>query len=534
MKNSTIVLKDSHRAAPTGKVIGEVAPNKVLYAAIQTPTAMSAAAIERLVFEVQHGLRAPLKPRQLKRVLGSKTKHVRANNAAIRSCGLTVDKRTAADEAHGIIRFHGTYAAFKKFSPNLKLVVVEDGKGNKVITRQGPLSVFTNLPIVGLFGLDEREVAHTNYHIHKPSGNKPQVIPAGLTSRGLAKLQGWDVADMDATVRVTGYISLGGDNVKCLKDLATAARKDGIKSANVIRVSTDGTPNGDYSDDATVENILDLLAQALLNPNGYVIQFCAGNSDDAFAGAAEAANVYPGVKVGKTTLKLSSLTISWGMAESANTPQSLQRWARIGTASQLVGLDITAATGDNGPDDSTQAATPDAPSCVPNIKGAAGEGITSSDGKTVASRAPWDDTANGGGETGYGISSLFPPMPEEAGLDLPVSAVTNKPGHSASVFMDIAQPASGPALPYNGKWIQVGGTSHSAPIQGAKESYLKAKYGIVSFLAFGYANGPAIVDKITVGDDSGPYPADPSKDYNVMTGFGEINPTKAGAVAKKS
>ncbi|GEM_PF-3333203 len=530
--NSIITLSGSHKQAAQGKVVGEVAPNKVLFASVQTPTAMEPEAIARLLADIRSGKRAPLTPAELKKVLGSKPEHVRAVKQAIKKAGLTPDTRSLADQAHGIVRFHGTYSRFQKFSPGLKLVVVEDAKGNRSITRQGPLNVLAGLPIVGFFGLDEREAAHTHFRIHKPKGKQPLAIPRGLTSRGLAQLQGWNLEEMDQTVRVTGYISLGGDNVRIVNDLKTLAGEAGIKAATVLRKSTDGSTNGKYSDDATVENILDLLAQALLNPNGAVVVFAASNSDDAFAGAAEYANVFPGVTAGGKKIKLSGYSISWGMAESANTRQSLERWARIGTAAQLAGLDVWAATGDDGANDRTDAPTPDSPSDIPEIQGAAGVGITS-DGKKVTSIFPWDDAAAGGGETGYGISTVFAPTPEESGLNLPVSAVSGKPGHSASLLADLAQPKSGPVVLWNGRRMQVGGTSHSAPIQCAKGTYLKVKFGIVSFKHFTYQHGPEIVDRITQGDSSGPYPADPSKPYNVMTGFGVLNPTAAAAVAER-
>jgi hypothetical protein len=521
-------LAGSQKTAPEGKKLRECAGNKRLFASIQSTTAAPPRRISRLLKRVASGKRAPLTMVELEQTLGTRFCHEVQITQAARAAGLKVEPRSHADRIHGIIPVSGTYARFKSFSDGLVLHEYEDKKGNKVIGREGTLSVPKGLPIVGLFGLDDREVAHTNYHIHKPKGNHPHAV-RGMTSRGLARLQGWDLADMDKTVRVTGYISLGGDNVKIQDDLKTLAREEGIKSSTVINVSTDGTKNGAYDDDATGENVLDLLAQALLNPNGYVIAFNAANSDDSFAGAAEAAIAHAGVKHGSTTLKLSALTISWGMAESANTPQTLQRWERIATAARLAGIDIFAATGDDGPDDRSSAPTPDAPSSVPGIFGAAGVGIESSDGKTVTAIFPWDDSKDGGGETGFGISSQFPPMPEESGLNLPASAVTGKAGHSASVFADISQPASGPIVLWRRQRPQIGGTSHSAPFQGAKVSYLKVKHGIPVFLSFAYTNGASIVDRITQGDSEGPYPADPARAYNVMTGFGVLNGAKVGS-----
>ncbi|HEY9776360.1 MAG TPA: hypothetical protein V6C81_21545 [Planktothrix sp.] len=528
------ILNGSHRKPLKGHTKGkEVAGNKVLKASLQTPMVASLKTVLSVIQQVQTGVRAPLSTAEIIKLTGSNPADVRKVHSAVSKNGITIMPSSDADLAHGIIRIKGTYARFKHFSPGLVLNEYRDKKGNKVIAREGELSVEAGLPISGFFGLDRREVAHTHYRLRKGKGKgkaRPRTIPTGLTSRGLATLQGWKVEEMDTYVRVTAYITLGGDNVKIGNDLKTTAKKEGIKAAAFSRVSTDGSANGKYTDDATVENTLDLHAQALLNPNGAVVALAAGNTDDDFAGAAEFAVTFKGVTINGKVIKLEVVTISWGMAESGNTADSLQRWARIGLSSQLAGIDFIAATGDNGPNDSTDAATPDAPSSVPWIGGAAGVGINAPAG-TITDIHTWNDTASGGGETGYGISATFPPMAEEARLNLPVSATTGKAGHSASVFADLAAPDSGPTLLYNNQEIQVGGTSHSAPFQGAKAAYLKTKFGFSSFLALAYASGEKMVDQITTADDSAPYPATTDALYNVMTGFGVLDYDKSNAVA---
>jgi hypothetical protein len=529
---SHVTLKGSFRFAPKGRRQGkEIGKNTKLRASLQTPTILDDAEIQALLAEIHSGKRPHLTPEELPAVLGSRSEHVRAINQAAKKAGLKVEARSLAHRAHGIVPVSGTYAAFQKFSPGLKLFKFHKkgkGKGKEyVIDHEGALTIQEGLPIVGFFGLRQREIAHTNYRVHRPgNGKQPRKIPNGLTSRGLALLQGWNAADLDAQVRVTAYISLGGDNQKIsTKDLVQAAKHDGIKSATFKRESVGGASNGSYSDDSTVENKLDLLAQALLNPNGGVVCFQADNTDDAFCSAGEAINVYKGLKIGGRLVKISVASISWGTGESNTASASRQRWARVGLASQLVGIDFLSATGDNGPKDNTDDYTGDDPSTVPWIGGAAGVGIESSNGRTVSAIFPWDDTAGGGGMTGYGISVEFAPMKEEARLNLPVGAVTQKPGHSASVFADLAQPASCANIPDgSGGWEQVGGTSHSAPFQAAKASAVKTKHGIPSILAQGYAQGEKMVDKLTQGNSSAPYPADPSALYNVMTGFGVLSP----------
>ncbi|MCA9801705.1 MAG: hypothetical protein KC777_06945 [Cyanobacteria bacterium HKST-UBA02] len=535
---SHICLNQSHKTAPSGKKIRELSGNKQLTISLMLPSRASDTEIQELIAAVQSGKRPPLSLKEREAVLGARPQDIRKVMAEARKHGLKVHKRDASARSHGMIRVTGTYARFQRFLPGVELHLYNDMKGNPFTGREGSINVLSGLPIQGVFGLDDRDVAHTNYQWHEPKPGFQAArkgAPSGLTSRGLAALQGWNLTEMDKLVRVTGFLSLGGDLLKIVKDLETLCKEAGIETPEVKRISTDGVENGSYRDDATVENALDLFAQALVNPSGAVLQFQAENSDDAFAGAAEAAIAHPGIKLGKRTVKLSVLSISWGMAESGNTQQSLERWARIAASAQLAGIDIVAATGDTGPKDSTRNYTPDAPSCVGKgravIMGAAGIGILTEDGETISEIVPWNDSSDS--ETGYGISAVFPPTELEQGLNLPVSAETGKPGHSASVFSDIAQPASGPVVLWNKRRGQVGGTSHSAPLQGAKMAFLKTKYGITSFTAFGYANGPKIVDKITRGDSSAPYPADPGADYNVMTGFGVISEAKVGEVASR-
>jgi hypothetical protein len=468
-----ITLKGSHRVALKGHRKGkELAPNTRLTATIQLETAAPLEVINGLIAEVKSGKRAPLTPAERIKVIGANPTHVRALNAELRAAGINPVDRELHHRVHGNVPIEGTYAAFKRFSPGLELRQYHK-KGKTVIAREGELSVPEGLHITGFFGLDEREVAHTNYRIHKPKGkNRPHNVPTNATSRDLAAIQGWDLSKVDAAVRFTAYISLGGDNIKINKDVATVAARAKINTPAFPFIPVGGAKNGAYTDDATVENTLDKHAQALLNPNGAVGCFQADNTDDAFASAGEAACVHPGVKIRGVLVKLSGVSISWGMGEVNNTPDSLDRWGRIGQSAQLGGIDFTAATGDNGPKDNTSAYTPDAPSCVPGIMGAAGIGMTVGDTaqfsavdpdviKAVIAKAiaggvlstfPWNDTAAGGGETGYGISAHFAPEAWEAALKIAVSAATGKAGHSASMFADLAQPASCAYIFYNGQW----------------------------------------------------------------------------------
>ncbi|RTL41890.1 MAG: hypothetical protein EKK48_13310 [Candidatus Melainabacteria bacterium] len=524
---AVVALTSSFKPAPSGTRVRELAGNKQVRFSLEMSSLASRDDIARLQEKVSRGARPHLTNDELTALFGERKSHLRRVRKAAREHGLTLLPRTDADKMFGIQRVQGTYAAARRFLPGIELSHFVDAKGGKFVGREGHITVKPGLPIIGVYGLDTRDIAHVNLRF-AGSAVEPSAIPSGLTSRGLARLQGFDVAAMDKVEDVvTGFVSLGGDNgPRLLADAAYVAKQEGIAAAPVIGNSVDGTPldggASGYADGATVENALDLQAHVLLNPNGYCVIFRADNSDDAFIQAIEAAVAFKGVQTRDgRLLKLRAYTISWGMAESNFTQQSLLRWEKAAAAARLKGMIVTAATGDNGSRDNTPKAVADAPSSVPNIIGAAGIGIRSRDGKTVTSRYVWSDT-------GGGISDLFPPMKEEVGLGLPVSASTGKAGHSASLVADVAAPECGPNVRYQNRSSKVGGTSHAAPAIGIKMAKmfkaLEDKGLVVTDpIAFIYGHlDKGLLEMVTEPGSNGDYKADPKDKINVPVGGGSL------------
>ncbi len=524
---AVVGLTSSFKTTPEGTKVRELAGNKMVRFSIEMPCGSTANDIAKLQSEVSLGLRPNLTNAELTAAFGERASHLRRVRSAARQHGLSLLTRSDADKMFGIQRVEGTYAAAKRFLPGIELSHFVDTKGVGFVGREGSITVKPNLPIIGVYGLDNRDIAKPNIRFAGQS-IEPSAIPSGLTSRGLAKLQGFDMGEMDKVADVvTGYVSLGGDNGTRLQaDAAFVAKQEGIAAATVVGVSVDGTAidggASGYADGATVENALDLQAHVLINPNGYCVVFRADNSDEAFMQSIEAAVAYEGVKTKDgRTLKLRAFTISWGMAESNFTKQSLLRWEKAAAAARLKGMIVTSATGDNGSRDSTPKAVADAPSSVPNIIGAAGIGIRSKDGKTVSSRYVWSDT-------GGGISDTFPPMKEESGLGLPVSASSGKAGHSASLISDVAAPECGPAVRYQNRSSKVGGTSHSAPAIGIKMAkMIKAleDNGVVISDPIGFIYdhlGDGVLEMVTEAGSNGDYKAGPKDKINVPVGGGSL------------
>jgi hypothetical protein len=542
-----VALVASHREKAPGKRVRGIHGNTTFDISVQLP--MAATSIHTVIAALSRP--QGLSSKQVQAITGAIPAHVSSLQSAARAAGLTVLRRTTANKEAGIVRLKGRYSAFQKFFPGLDLGIYQvDKKGTEVVGREGSINVLDGLNITGVFGFDDRQHAHTYYRTDfKPfkKGKKPTpadggTFPTNLTARGQALLRGIPANVMDNARVITGYVSLGGDNGKKMqKDLALAAAFDKItlNKGGMIGVNVDGTKlDGDYTDEATVENILDALQHRLKNPNGTCAVFVGGNNDDSFGLCIETAVAWPGIN-GK---KLLSLTISWGNAQSANTAQSLARTARAYLTARLKGLAIVAATGDNGAKDNTDADTPDAPSSTPNGFGGAGVYIKVDGNGKIVEIGVWNDIANGGGATGGGIG-VDPVQDYESALVFPVSAATGKAGHNASTLAGIAAPDCGPLVWWQGspqvkgKPFPVGGTSNAAPEIGTDLALLQSqlKNPIKDMIAFVFGNHAAITDPITVAGDNGEakYPAGPNVVYSVSTGFGVLNFSKAVAVAKK-
>jgi kumamolisin len=259
---------------------------------------------------------------------------------------------------------------------------------------------------------------------------------------------------------------------------------------------------------------------------------------DDFHQANEEAVVYVLKLPNGTTVTLSAWSISWGGPASNDTLQSQQRWQRSFAAARLAGKWVCCATGDSGAEDGTDAPTADDPAGISNAIGAAGVELVM-DSKSITGVKVWNDQANGGGATGCGINTVFPPMPEEKPYNLPVSAADGKPGHSAALLADNAAPASGPVIymPGPGGTIRkgkVGGTSNASPFSCVKLALACAEAGFTphDMIGFLYQN-PEIFDQVTVAGSVDEYTVNPTDTMSVPTGFGVLNYPKLVALLTK-
>ncbi len=336
---------------------------------------------------------------------------------ALKKDGATRIARNEIDRMHGEQRATVSYKVVRD-KWGIKLAVFRDKNGKEFIDSDGSALTLPNYyfgAVQGLHGLRSRAHAHTNYVVHpEPTEGKiaahatNSAFPARATMFEIGRMQGFPV---DSWVKTTDksaqvYLSLGGDNgTKCRADAGTMCKSVGIRVPTFFTIPSDGTDaDGDYTDGATVENALDLQDICALGMEYAGVIPCA-NTANSFAGGFQTFVSTDTFNVDGVEIEIDTLSCSWGMAEDNTSQQDLARLQRIGVNAMLKHKVVTCATGDNGSKDSTDHATPDAPSSVVGFIGLAGVFIDTADGKTINVIKVWFDGSSG---TGGGISKFFP------------------------------------------------------------------------------------------------------------------------------
>ena len=199
-----------------------------------------------------------------------------------------------------------------------------------------------------------------------------------------------------------------------------------------------------------------------------------------------------------------AMSWSWGEAESGWGRTAAEALDAIAAAAAAAGMILTAAAGDTGYEDGTDAAEVDFPASSPHFLACGGTR------KTRLAETCWHDVY---GATGGGYSKFFARPSWQTGVP------TLATGRMVSDVAGNADPATGVQIFVNGAPLIVGGTSADAPLWAGLLASLGRKLGIMQPKL--YAN-PGAFTKIAKGNN-GKWPAD------VCDGLGVPN---GAAVAK--
>lgn len=390
-------------------------------------------------------------------------------------------------------------------------------KGRRFRGRSGYLHVPDEIEqvIEGVFGLDNRPQAKPYLRFPKPTDN-PAARPQGYTPPQLAQLYDFP-AGVDGSGECVALIELGGGYNE--QDLTTYFQQLGLTKPQVISVSVDGGTNspGDPNG-ADGEVALDIEVVGGVAPGAHIAVYFAPNTDRGFLDAITQA-------IHDTTNNPSVISISWGSPEANWTNQTMTTMDQAFQTAKELGVTICVASGDNGSGDgiNDQKAHVDFPASSPNVLGCGGTRLDAT-GTQVSSEVVWNETANGEGATGGGISDVFPLPDWQTNAHVPPSLNDQRIGRGVPDVAADADPQTGYQVFFDGQSTPIGGTSAVAPLWAGLIALINQKRGkAVGFLnPYLYQNYQQLVQNkalrdITIGNN-GDYSAVPG--WDACTGLG--------------
>ncbi len=414
------------------------------------------------------------------------------------SRGLTVDQ--IRPDSNAIVLSGSPKALSNAFGTKLMLYNSPEGTYRGYI---GDLSVPSELAplILGVFGLDNRPIAHP-YYI---SSEKSSGIT--YTPQQIARLYDFPEG-LDGNGQCIAVIELGGSY--SIEDLESYFKWLKIPTPEITVIPVDGAI-GVPGTDADGEVLLDIDMAGGVAPGAKIAIYMAPNTDRGFIDAVNAA-------VHDPINKPSVISISWGDAECNLTPSFTDAMDQVFQSAAVMGVTVFSASGDDGSSDGVRdnLSHADYPASSRFVTGCGGTRFL------PTGEAVWNDGPDSA--TGGGISDIFP-MPMWQGNDgIPTSA--NPGGHFGRGVPDIAgnaDPDAGYILLFRGKPVVFGGTSAVAPLYAGLTALINQRLnrpvGFLNPSLYALTNSNVFND-ITLGNN-GAYQA--VKGWDACTGLGSLD-----------
>ncbi|MDE2368437.1 MAG: S8/S53 family peptidase [Burkholderiales bacterium] len=426
----------------------------------------------------------------------------------------------ASDAARRSVVLSGTAAAMgAAFGVTLQQY---EHDGGSYRGRTGAISVPANLAgiVEGVFGLDNRPQADAHFKRREDeTGHQARAAGASFTPPQLASLYQFPTG-LNGAGQCIALIELGGGFKPA--DIKTYFKSLGLAVPKVVAVSVDGGKNHPTNaQSADGEVMLDIEVAAAVAPAATIAVYFAPNTDQGFLDAITTA-------IHDTTHKPSVISISWGAAESAWTPQAMQQFDAAFQAAAAMGVTVCVAAGDSGSADSSSDGQPhvDFPASSPYALGCGGTKLVAAGGK-IASEVVWDEDPTSSA-TGGGVSTVFPLPAWQARAGVPPYA--GSAGGSGRGVPDVAgdaDPNSGYQVRVDGKNMVIGGTSAVAPLWAGLVALMNQSLGkpvgYLNPLLYGSLAGNGLFNDVVLGSN-GSYHAGPG--WDACTGWGSPIGTK--------
>jgi len=356
-----------------------------------------------------------------------------------------------------------------------------------------------------------------------PSGAAPTASPVGFSVPELTKLYHFPPG-LNGEGQTIALVELGGGYKDAdLKSYFGALQQPVPK---VQWVSVDGAKNAPTGDPngADSQVVLDIEVAGAAAPGAQIVAYFAPNTNKGFIDAVQTA-------AHDTHYRVSIISMGWGSAESYWPDAAIQALNQALQDAASRGITVIAAAGDSGVTDGATDRQPhvDFPASSPFVLAVGGTRLTVS-GEAITREVVWNNAENGGA-TGGGVSSKFALPDWQAKINVaPLNG--GKPGRAIPDVAGNADPATGVKILVNGRRIEIGGTTITAPLWAGLIALLNQGLGH----NLGYFNpllystvGPAgALRDITEGNNSYGgvmgYSAGPG--WDAVSGWGSPDGTK--------
>jgi kumamolisin len=521
-KKEKVALPGSGRLAlPSERMAGRFDPRQLIRVSVvlrpRSPPKKEAA-IKRIARQAPQD-RTYITREQLAARYGATPEDVALVEAFARENALDIVQE---DRAKRTVVLSGTVSQFCS-AFGVSLMRYRHPSGSMFHVHSGPISVPAYLaPVVqAVLGLDNRPQARTHFRLATKRAGRGGV---SFYPPQIAELYGFPKG-VDGSGQSVGILEFGGGY--SAKDLQAYFSGLGIDpTPNVLSVSVDNAGNSPTGDPSgpDAEVALDIEIVGSIAPKADIYVYFAPNTDAGFIDAVTAA-------VHDTQHHPSVISISWGGPESSWAAQSVQALEQAFQDAMLVGVTVTAASGDNGSSDglSDGLAHVDFPASSESVLGCGGTRITTSPAKdAITTEVVWNDMPSGGA-SGGGISDLFSLPAWQAQAKVPPSA--NPGGRIGRGVPDVsgdADPNTGYMIQTDGKKVPIGGTSAVAPLWAALVALVNQSAAGSGRKPVGFINQTAYATSgdfrdVTLGDN-GSYSA--GTGWDACTGLGSPEGTK--------
>lgn len=377
--------------------------------------------------------------------------------------------------------------------------------------------------IQGVIGLDNHAVWKPHHRFKQtPSGASGEIqahsaSPEGFSPQDIVNAYNLTSVDADGSGQIIALFQLGS---YLQSDIDYYSKTFGLPPAKLKHILVGGGSHSGPDSEVT----LDIELAHALAPQSQIYVYEGPNTNQGVI------NTYNRIATDNIAKQVST---SWGLGEDSNDPKSLQSENAIFKQMAAQGQTMYAAAGDSGayddysPDDpSSKRLAVDDPASQPYVVGVGGTKLTVDSKGAYASESVWNDGLDEG--AGGGGVSQFWAIPAWQKNIPQISSQKNRNVPDVSLNAD---PNTGYAIYFKGKWDVIGGTSCAAPLWASFTALVNQKRVAAQKHTLGFANpvyyaigtgSSYAADFHDVADgDNLHYPAHPG--YDNATGWGSLN-----------